>query len=158
MKKIAIIFAAVLVLSATLFARAFAAPKTSQPKTVHPFEGTFSGYARGDRNSRAPVTIELDQVGNEVTGKIALGSGLFVDGGFCGAGYLPSTVQLAEGEVSGRQIEAKTKLKVSGTKVSVDLEGQLSSDGETIEAEVRVDIPWFCGSDPVISAYLVKEL
>jgi hypothetical protein len=158
MKRLLFALAATLVLSSTLIASANAAPKVFQTKADAPFEGTFSGFVLGDRHSQAPIKIEMNQDGNDISGTIELGDGLYVDGGRCGAGYIPSTVQSTEGEVNNRQIEAATAIKVAGIKVTIDLEGKLSSDGETLEAEAKVDIPWFCGQDPVISTILVKEL
>ena len=157
MKRLVIAIAAVLVLTSTLIATASAAPKKLQPTSNNPFEGTFSGFVFGDRDSQAPMKIELKQNGNDIIGTIALGKGLYIDGGRCGGGYLPSTIQSAEGEVKDHEIEAETEVKVSGIKVVIELEGELSSDGETIEAEARVNIPWVCGPDPVISTVLVRD-
>jgi hypothetical protein len=158
MKRIIIAAAAVLVLLIPVISSAHAAPVKFQPKLAEPFEGTFSGVIYGDRDSQAPLKLEIRQDRNEVLGTLDLGSGLFINAGRCGGGYIPSTIQFAEGEVDGRRIEASTAIKVAGFKVKIELEGLLSNDGETLAAEAKVDLPWLCGRDPVIDASLVKEL
>jgi hypothetical protein len=158
MKRVLFALAATLVLSSTLIASANAAPKVFQSKTDALFEGTFSGFVRGDEDSQAPMKIEINQDGNDISGTLELGHGLYIDGGRCGSGYIPSTVQSAVGEVNNRQIETTTAIRVAGIKVTIDLEGRLSGDEKTLEAEAKVDLPWICGQDPVISTILVKEL
>lgn len=157
MKRLLFALAAVLVLSSALNASVNAAPKTIQSKADDPFEGTFSGLVHGDRDSRATIKIEMNQDGKDINGILELGNGLYVDGGRCGAGFIPSTVQFAEGGVNDRQIEVETAVKVAGIKVTIELEGKLSNDGKILEAEAKVDIPWLCGPDPVINMNLIKE-
>ena len=158
MKKLLFALIAVLVLSSTLIASVSAAPKTFQSKAGGPFEGSFSGLVHGDRDSQAPMRIEMNQDGNDISGTVIIGRGLFVDAGRCGSGYIPSTVQFAEGEANNRQIKAETTVKVDGIKVTIELEGELSNDGEILEAAAKADIPWICGPDPVINTTLIKEL
>ena len=153
-----IAIATVLVLGSIGVTSAFGASTKSSKQDAKPFEGTFIGEITGDKNSHAPLKIDLNQEGNNVSGILNLGSGLYVDGGHCGGGYIPATIQFAEGQVNGRNIDGDTTIKIAGIKVTIELDGQLSSDGETIEAEAKVNLPWFCGGDPVVEAALIKEV
>ena len=159
MKRILIAVAFALVLLMTVSARVFAAPKKLATKKVDPFEGTFSGVIYGDKGSQAPLTIKMDQDGNDVLGTLTLGSGLYVNGGRCGGGYIPATSQYAVGRIdksNPNALEASTAIKFSGLKINIYLEGLLSKNGETLNAEALVDLPWLCGRDPVIEATLTK--
>jgi hypothetical protein len=33
----------------------------------------------------------------------------------------------------------------------------VSSDGEVITARAKIDLPWFCGRDPVITSRLYRD-
>jgi hypothetical protein len=118
------------------------------------FAGTFEGVLRGDDGSRAPVTLELVQNGRAVSGEIAVGRGLIIDGGNCGLVEVPTTTQTATGATTARAprlLSAETALKVQGLAITIDLDGELSRNGQTITAEARIDLPWLCGRDPVIT-------
>lgn len=125
-----------------------------------PFEGTFHGTAYGDKGSKAPISLKLRHRDDLVTGTVTLGDGLYVDGGFCGAGYIPASSQVATGRTSAKnphQLNAASQFKVAGVKVKILLGGEISPDGEVIEAKAKVDLPWLCGGDPVITSTLVQE-
>jgi len=118
------------------------------------FTGTFKGVMLGDDDSRAPVTLELMQDGRAVTGAIVVGRGLLIDGGNCGLVEVPVTTQIATGTTTARaprMLSAETGMKVQGLAITIELDGQLSRGGKTITAEARIDLPWLCGRDPVIT-------
>ena len=121
------------------------------------FDGTYTGYVTGSKGSRAPLTLVLTQDGREVEGTARLGRGLYVDAGWCGEGYVPAAVETGEVEIgrNGR-FQMAPSFEVNGIEVTIDLEGALSADGETITAEAEVDLPWICGRDPELTATLHK--
>ncbi len=123
-----------------------------------PYNGTFRGYVTGDRGSQAPVLFQLSQNGDLVSGTVSLGEGLYIDGGWCGKGYIPPMTQ------SGRllthpndpsQIQMKTSVKVSNFDIGVTLNSKMSTDG-TINATGSIDLPWICGRDPQLNGTLTK--
>ena len=68
-------------------------------ESVGPFEGTFTGTIRGDKDSAATIKIILTDRDNMVSGQITLGKGLKLDlGGFC----LTEDVDLSSINISGR--------------------------------------------------------
>lgn len=153
---LAIAAAAVLVVAAEAAPAQTAIPK---PSTISggidegTFAGTFEGYLTGDRNSRAPVTLELSQRDNTVTGDIVIGRGLVIDGGMCGLAAVPAGSQSAAGQVSARNprhLNAGAALIVQSMKIKIDLDSDLSRDGDSLTASAKIDLPWLCGSDPII--------
>ncbi len=137
-----------------------AAPNQPATTSGGPFTGTFSGYLVGDRGSRAPVEMELVQTGREVEGTLTIGTGLIVNGGNCGVAAVPTGTQTAVGRTSAtnlRHIDAATSVAVSGLTVKIDLDGDLSRDGETLTAEAEIDLPWLCGRDPMITGVFAKD-
>jgi hypothetical protein len=44
----------------------YAAPVVATSGRVGPYEGTFTGYAYGDRSSKAPILLDLTHRGNQV--------------------------------------------------------------------------------------------
>lgn len=143
---------------------ASAAEQTSQVSATNYsatgyFEGTFEGTVYADNGSRAPIFLELTQDGRQVEGYVEIGSGLYVDGGLCGSGYIPGGAQYSEGLVSrsnARQLNAEVAFKVSGLTVSVDLVGIASADGQELDTDARIDLPWLCGRDPVLTGTLYR--
>ena len=136
-----------------------AAPAEKKDKPG-PFEGTFHGTVYGDKGSKAPISLNLRHRGELVTGTVSMGEGLYVDGGFCGAGYIPASSQVANGRSSTKnphQLNATSQFKVAGVNVKILLDGEVSPDGEEIEAKARIDLPWLCGGDPVITGTLLKS-
>lgn len=150
MKKfwISLLLAVMLVIPFAAAAGIANAATRSQPL----FDGVFSGTITGDRQSQAEFEITLVQDDEEVAGEMTLGEGLYFDGGFCGKGYLPAGTFASSGEILSddpRAIEAEASYQIDGFTISGALNGQLSSDGDELTAEVEIDLPWFCGRDPV---------
>jgi hypothetical protein len=131
-----------------------AAPELSG--NVGPFEGTFNGMVYGNNGTSAPFSLVMTHRGDVVSGTAFVGEGLFVDGGICGSAYVPATAQAAGGVTSGKgnQLDAKTTFNIEGMPITVDLESTVV--GGVIDAEAKIDLPWFCGSDPVLSASLTQ--
>ena len=128
--------------------------------TYGPYQGIFSGSVRGDRDSQAPITLDLIQRGEDISGTVSIGEGLFIDGGMCGAVAVPATEQAVTGKtVKGHpdQLDTELSFNVSNIKIVVNLESRISADGKNIEAEARIDLPWLCGRDPVIRGELERE-
>lgn len=154
---IGLILALVATLAITLSASA--APQPSNSTKIGPYEGTFKGTVYGDKGTSAPLTLVLNHRGNEVEGKAILGEGLYLDGGMCGAGYVPASQQSAAVEVSEKdsgRLSVQTIFEVSGINIKIDLNSQISADGDELEAEAKIDLPWLCGHDPVISGTLFR--
>ena len=127
---------------------------------VGPYEGNFRGFVYGDSGSRAPINLELNHRGSQVEGIVYLGEGLHVNGGWCGAVDIPAVAQGVEGQTSRwnpRQLGVNPSFSVGGFDLTVGFESNISRDGETITAEAKVDIPWFCGRDPLLKATLHRE-
>jgi hypothetical protein len=125
-----------------------------------PYEGAFRGMAYGDSDSRAPLTLDLTHRGSHVEGTVFLGEGLYVNGGWCGAVQIPAVAQEVEGQTSSwnpRRLEVSPTFDLGRFELTVDFESNISSDGELINAEAKVDLPWFCGRDPVLKAKLYRE-
>lgn len=142
-----------------LTATASAAGNESHSSKVEHFDGTFQGRIYGDKGSSAPIILELNQDGRVVEGTVEVGRGLYVNGGMCGSGYVPSGVQSAAGQVSAsnpRQVYAEAAFKVSGLTVNIDLNGIASADGQEVDTQARIDLPWLCGRDPVLSGTLYR--
>jgi hypothetical protein len=138
---------------------ASAASQATKSTKTGPYMGTFKGTVYGDKGTSAPLTLVLNHRGNDVEGKAILGDGLYLDGGMCGAGYVPSSQQSATVEASDkdpRHLSVQTTFEVSGINIKIDLNSQISADGDELEAEAKIDLPWLCGHDPVISGTLYK--
>ncbi len=160
MKKVLIILA--LAMSATLAfsASVSAAPDVAKTTNSKPFNGTFNGKIYGDKGTTAPISLVLNHKGSQVEGKVFIGEGLYLDGGMCGAGYIPAASQYATGQSSAknpRYLTANSSFKVSGVNVNLKLDGDLSANGEQLKAKATVDLPWFCGGDPIITGTLYRS-
>ena len=137
------------------------APEASAIESIGPYEGTFKGIAYGDRDSSAPLSLELTHRGDQLEGNVSLGEGLYVSGGFCGTVTLPATELVVEGQtVHGKpeRLEASPTFDVGDFELTVDFVSEVSADGEEITAEARVDLPWFCGRDPAFHGTLYRDL
>lgn len=124
------------------------------------FNGLFTGTITGDRQSQAEFEISLVQEGDEVFGEMTLGQGLYFDGGFCGKGYLPADEFASSGTVLSddpRAIEVEATYNIQGVTITGLLSGQLSADDEELTAEVKIDLPWFCGRDPIFQINAQRE-
>lgn len=150
---------AVLAVTATASAAGKDDRPNPKPRADNFFDGTFQGTIYGDKGSSAPIELQLAQDGRQVEGYVELGSGLYVNGGMCGAGYVPGGAQSAGGWVSAsnpNRLYAESTFKVSGFKVTIDLVGIASADGEELDAQAKIDLPWLCGRDPVLSGTLYR--
>ena len=140
-------------------ASAQAAPVRPTATSGGLFTGSFEGVLYGDDGSEAPVMLELVQNGRDVTGEITVGRGLIIDGGNCGVVEVPATSQTATGKTTAtapRHLDATAALKVQGISVTINLDSELSRDGEDIAAEAKIDLPWLCGRDPVINGEFTR--
>ncbi len=160
MKKKFLGIISILILLSTAATTVLAAPKAPISSNDDPIQATYRGIIHGDKGSQALLTLALTQVNDQISGTVYLERGLYIDAGRCGGGYLPAAIQSAEGKVSKYDpnlIETSTVFKVSGFKVSIDLEGLLSADGDVLETEAKIDLPWLCGRDPIINGTLYKQ-
>lgn len=159
MKKAIISILAALVMLSAASISAFAAPPLPQSQKTKPFDGTFTGTVYGSKGSSAPLTLNLSQTGATVKGDLRLGSGLYVDGGFCGGGYVPSGIQSATGKVvpdNPNRLTAGSTFKVNGMNIKVRLVGDALANGNALKAKATVDLPWLCGQDPELSGTLYR--
>lgn len=160
MKKTLVGTFSALALLLLLSVTAFAAPGSRGP-AAGPFEGIFTGTVTGDSGSRAEITLDLTDRDNVVTGTAELGSGLVVDAGrVCGRAALPASTLTATGEKSPRrsnELTIEAPIDVGPFEVTIEVEGELSADGELLAAEAKIDVPWICGRDPVISGTLARS-
>lgn len=160
MKRSVFAFVSVVIAFFLLATGAHAAPEAAAKGKVGPYEGAFQGVAYGDRGSRAPLKLELTHRGSQVVGEVSLGEGLYVDGGFCGAVNLPAVSQPVEGQTTTwnpKRLEINPTFDVGGLKLAVDFESTLSASGDVLTARAKVDLPWFCGRDPALSATLYRD-
>jgi|SwirhirootsSR3_FD_contig_51_6963435_length_698_multi_1_in_0_out_0_1 hypothetical protein len=158
MIKYILVGLAVLTAVLTSTAGAFAAPRTP---TIQPglFAGTFRGTVHSDDGSSAPLELKVTQHGRDLSGIATLGNGLSVDGGFCGSSAIPPTTRQVTGRTQAndpRRISVSSQFDVQGIPVTVALNGNLSLDGKSAQAQAKVDIPFFCGHDPTLSGTLYR--
>jgi hypothetical protein len=95
-----------------------------------------------------------------VEGIVYLGNGLQVDAGLCGAVAVPATAQYVEARTATRnshEVRVAPTFDVGGFEIAVDLKTTLSGDGEQISARATIDLPWFCGRDPVFTGALDRQ-
>jgi hypothetical protein len=118
---------------------------------VGPFEGTFTGTIRGDKDSTATIKMVLTDQDNRVSGQITLGKGLKLGlGGFC----VVDNIDLSSISISGqtspdnpRYVQTSKRVtespvNIPGVKsvdINVTIKATLSSDGNTITADVTFD-------------------
>jgi hypothetical protein len=158
MKKLLSLMGALVIL-ATVTVNAYAAPEVGKMDRVGPYEGSFEGTAYGDEDTSATLTLDLTHRGDQVAGNLSLGPGLYVKGGICGGAYVPSAVEYASGETvrnNPNRLVASTKVDVGRFDITVKLESDVSPSGDVIKAKAKLDLPWFCGRDPVLNATLYK--
>lgn len=154
MKKYFVVLVSVLILVATMsVAGASAAPETAVK--AGPYEGVFHGTVYAPDGSTANMSLDLTHRGNAVNGTVFLGEGLSVDAGLCGSAPIPASSVLAAGQTSTinpRSLSAESTFDVSGITVTVDLDSQVS--GDELNAKAKINLPWICGSSPVITGTL----
>lgn len=155
MKKLLIGLFAVFGLIATMsVTSANAAPATATVKPG-PYEGVFHGTVYASNGSKAPMSLDLTHRGSVVEGTVFLGEGLQVDGGLCGEAAVPSSSVVASGNTSPsnpKNLSAASTFDVSGIPVKVVLDSQVA--GDVLKAQAKIDLPWLCGSDPVLTGTL----
>jgi hypothetical protein len=148
---------ALFLVSVTAFA---APPQLPKVPVAGPFQGEFTGQVTADRGSKATITLDLTDQNNLVAGTVTLGKGLVVNaGGVCGTAVVPAGTILAEGEKLAkhpRDLSAEATMDVGGMEVTIEVEGELSADGETMDVSAKINTPWMCGRDPVIMGTLTK--
>lgn len=133
-------------------------PEPGVPQ-ANPFSGAFEGVLNGDEQSSAPVTLTLEQDGSLVNGTIMVGEGLWIDGGNCGATAVPAGTQSASGEVdttTPNHLDARATFTVQSFTITLNLDADLSEDGQTLTAEAMIDLPFLCGRDPVITGTFTR--
>jgi len=157
MKKFAFSLLFVAIALAGFTSSAFAGTTVS---STGPYNGIFIGTVEGDRNSTTEIELNLTQVKNEVKGELVLGEGLYIDGGRCWRGSLPSGSFTAIGSTlpaSPNNVEASASFQAGSVTIKGYLAGEISTDGKLITSEVKIDLPWFCGRDPVLLVTAEKE-
>lgn len=123
-----------------------------------PYEGVFHGTVYAPDGSRATMSLDLTHRGQVVEGTVYLGEGLTIDAGLCGAGAIPASAIVASGKTSsldGRELSSVSTFDVGGIAVDVVLESTIS--GDDLDATATIDLPWLCGSDPVLTGKLHRE-
>jgi hypothetical protein len=157
MKKLWIGLWMALTVLALLSVTAFAAPAKG---AAGPFEGVFTGTVKGDNGSKTTLTLDMADRQNVVSGEATLGKGLVVNaGGVCGKIAIPASSMIAEGEKSPKhpdELSAEATIEVNGMEITVEVEGEISADGETLDVTAKINTPWMCGRDPVITGTLTK--
>lgn len=159
MKKLLIGIVAALSILSILSVTAFAAPKQATVTKVGPYDGTFNGIVYGDNGTSAPLTLELTHHGEQVSGNMHLGSGLYVKAGRCGGANVPTASQYASGTTvrnNPNRLVASSKVNVGRFDITVKLQSDMSADGDTINATAKLDLPWLCGRDPLLNATLYR--
>lgn len=160
MKKLVMVATALTVLSILVPVAYAEPPIAGSPVQRGPYEGAFEGLVWGDRGSQAPISLELTHRGRDVEGTVSLGEGLYVGGGWCGAVEVPATEQYVSGQTdryNARRVAVTPTFDAGGFDLTVKFESTLSRDGETITARAKIDLPWFCGRDPVLTGTLYRE-
>jgi hypothetical protein len=160
MKRSLVVTIAVLAILLITAAGAYAVPEAAATGKVGPYEGRFEGDAYGDRGSSAPIVLDLTHRGNQVEGIVYIGEGMVVSGGFCGTVNVPATAQHVEGQTvrwNPNRLMVKPTFDLGGFELKVDFESNVSADGEVITARAEIDLPWFCGRDPVLTSTLYRD-
>jgi hypothetical protein len=160
MKRIVVGIAVVVAILSTSVAWAHAAPGEETVGAVGRYQGNFSGIAYGDKGSRAPLALALTHRGSQVEGNVSIGEGLHVDAGLCGSFDLPTIDASIEGETldgDSRRLEASPTFDAGAFELTVQFESEVSASGRVIVTRAKVDLPWFCGQDPVLTGILLRE-
>src|SRR4051812_49418166 len=137
---------------------ALAAP-TPATKNAGPYQGRFVGTVVGEDGSSAPLSVTLTHQGNSVSGVASIGAGLEVQTPYCGAASVPSRTEHISGQTrpgQPRHLEATSKFTIEGLPITVRFRSDISADGKTVQGTTTLDLPWFCGADPVLSGTLHK--
>jgi hypothetical protein len=73
---------------------------------------------------------------------------------------VPATEQTVSGltdRSNARRVSVTPTFDVGDFELKVKFESLLSTDGERIMARAQIDLPWFCGRDPVLAGTLIRE-
>ena len=120
-----------------------------------PYAGVFNGTVYAPNGSKAAMSLNLTHTGRAVDGTVFLGQGLSIDAGMCGSVDVPASTIAASGQSSlknPKALTATSTFEVSGINVTVELESYVT--GDNLDAEVKIDLPWICGGDPVLTGQL----
>ena len=134
---------------------ASAAP--AQASNAGPYEGTFNGTVYAPDGSTAPMSLIMTHRGSAVDGTVFIGDGLMLDAGFCGAAAIPASSVYANGNTSAsnpKHLAAKSTFDISGIDVTVDLNSTVS--GDKLNATAKIDLPFICGGDQVLTSTLFR--
>jgi hypothetical protein len=144
------------ILGMVLVSNVSAAPATAGK--AGPYEGIFHGTVYAPDGSKAAMSLDLTHRDSVVEGTVFLGKGLTVDAGLCGEAEIPATSIKAAGKTStlnDKKLSTVSTFDVSGVPVKVILDGTVS--GDNLDATAKIDLPWLCGSDPVLTGKLHRE-
>jgi len=149
---------AALVLFMAIATGTLAAPKQATG-TTGPYEGRFRGAVSSANGTSAPLSVTLTHRGETVAGVATIGEGLEVQTRYCGAASVPSRTENISGQTQRgrpRHLEATSKFTVEGLPITVRFSSDVSADGKTLQGNTTLDLPWFCGGDPVLTGTLHK--
>jgi hypothetical protein len=124
------------------------------------FNGRFAGTLTSDDGSTAPVSLDLTQTGSTVAGDIAIGDGLTIDGGNCGVQAIPAGARSVSGQVdpsNPNHIEVSAGYEVQGFNITAELIADLSPDGNSLNGQIGLSLPFLCGRNPVITGALQRQ-
>lgn len=148
----------------TLAAVPTAAPAATLPAVgsagQSAFNGAFAGTLISNDGSTAPVALDLTQTGTTVAGNITIGEGLNIDGGNCGLQAIPAGSRSISGQTDAanpNHIEVTVGYNVQGFDITADLVADLSGDGNTLNSQVQINLPFLCGGSPVITGTLDRQ-
>ena len=144
----------------TLPPAATATPPAVGGGAVAAFNGRFAGTLTSDDGSTAPVSLDLTQTGSTVAGDIAIGDGLTIDGGNCGAQAIPAGARSVSGQTdpsNPNHIEVSAGYEVQGFTITAALLADLSPDGNNLNGQINLSLPFLCGRNPVITGALVRQ-
>ena len=124
------------------------------------FNGAFAGTLTSDDGSTAPVSLNLIQTGNTVAGAISIGDGLTIDGGNCGAQAIPAGSRSVSGQTdpsNPNHIEVSAGYEVQGFTITAELIADLSPDGNSLNGQIGLSLPFLCGRNPTITGSLARQ-
>jgi hypothetical protein len=124
------------------------------------FNGRFAGTLTSDDGSTAPVSLDLTQTGSTVAGDIAIGDGLTIDGGNCGAQAIPAGARSVSGQTdpsNPNHIEVAAGYEVQGFTITAELIADLAPDGNSLNGQINLSLPFLCGRNPVITGSLARQ-
>ena len=162
MRKFAVGALTALVLFAATTAGAVAAtpaPGTGRATPAGPYEGKFQGQIWSDNGTSAPLSVNLTHRGDTVAGTASLGGGIVVETRFCGAATIPAATRWLSGYTQAgnpEHLEATSSFTAEGIPFTVRFSSDAAADGTTIHGAATIDLPWFCGGDPVLTGTLHK--